>query len=203
MKTINSRLYEFITQDQGLTPIKFAKNIGVKEVIIFSLIGGEATKIDKETLAKIKKKYPLLNTVWLEKGTGEKFVAPAVKKKRDHWATIKPEEEKEMMKPIGERIVKLRETNGYIMEEVAKAIGIGMSGYSALEQGYAKISVPKLMKLKQFYNVSWDYLFDGRNVDPEKAKALDEANRIIKDQKDTIELLKQNNALLMEKTKKK
>ncbi len=203
MKRVNNRLYEFITEDQESTAKKFAASIGVPEPEITKIIFGETNGIDKKILLAISNKYPDLNIDWLTKGIGDKILVKD-KKKRDHWKRRTPDEEINMIAPIIDRLTKLREFNKYTMEEIGEVVGLSVSGYSAIEQKMSKPTLPKLMKLKDLYKVSWEYLLEGKVEDLEKVKDLQEANKTIKQQAETIELLRENLAMLKEikKTKK-
>lgn len=69
--SIKSRLAEFLNY-LGIGQAKFASKVGVSRGFANNV--GDTIRAD--TLAKIKSKYPELNTIWLLTGQGEMIVAP-------------------------------------------------------------------------------------------------------------------------------
>lgn len=53
----------------------------------------------------------------------------------------------------------LRETNGYTQEYVGSVLGIEQNTYSKLENGQIKLTVDRVKKLGELYNVDPEYLF--------------------------------------------
>lgn len=62
------------------------------------------------------------------------------------------------VKEMYERIRELRQEKGYTTIEISTKLGIEQSYYSKLELGKHKISLPNLIKIADFYNVSIDYI---------------------------------------------
>ncbi len=59
---------------------------------------------------------------------------------------------------IRERLILERRNKQLSQEEVAKVLAVSQRTYSSYELGYTRISVERLKRLAQFYNVSMDYL---------------------------------------------
>ncbi len=59
---------------------------------------------------------------------------------------------------IGNRLRDLREEEGLLQKDVAKALGISRSTYTNYEQGTREPSLDMVVKLCDFYKVSADYL---------------------------------------------
>ncbi len=59
---------------------------------------------------------------------------------------------------IGKRLRDLREEEGLLQKDVAKALGISRSTYTNYEQGTREPSLDMVVKLCDFYKVSADYL---------------------------------------------
>lgn len=70
-----------------------------------------------------------------------------------------------MIKKMGERIRNLRESRGLGLIEAAKGIGLSRSCLSNIEHGIVtdcKITI--LCKISIFYNVTIDYLVNGKSA---------------------------------------
>ena len=67
-------------------------------------------------------------------------------------------EEIEILAVLAERLRQLREQNDYTQSDVAKIINYEQVTYSHYEMCRKWISIPSLIKLAKFYNVSTDYL---------------------------------------------
>lgn len=57
-----------------------------------------------------------------------------------------------------ERLKEIREDKDYKQNDIAKVLKISQAQYSRCEMGINLISLEKLNKLADFYNVSIDYL---------------------------------------------
>ena len=57
-----------------------------------------------------------------------------------------------------ERLKEIREDKDYKQSDIAKVLKISQAQYSRCEMGINLISLEKLNKLADFYNVSIDYL---------------------------------------------
>jgi transcriptional regulator with XRE-family HTH domain len=63
------------------------------------------------------------------------------------------------MERFGEKLHSLRKRHSLTIRELAEALGIKSSGYiTALEQGEKLPSVPLLVRISEFFNVSTDKL---------------------------------------------
>ena len=62
------------------------------------------------------------------------------------------------MKIFAERLRKVREERGESREDLGKAIGVGMSQISEMENDRKGTTLEKLVVLCRHYNVSADYL---------------------------------------------
>ncbi len=56
------------------------------------------------------------------------------------------------------RLKEIREDRDLLQKDIAQALGIKQQQYSEYELGSVLISIEKLNKLADFYNVSIDYL---------------------------------------------
>ena len=59
---------------------------------------------------------------------------------------------------IRERLILERHNKQLSQEEVAKVLNVSQRTYSSYELGYTRISVERLKRLAQYYDVSMDYL---------------------------------------------
>lgn len=62
------------------------------------------------------------------------------------------------------RIVELRKTHGMNQNEISELIGMGgKAGFSAAEaiNGRVFFTIDQLFKLKQVFDITWDYLLEG------------------------------------------
>ena len=66
------------------------------------------------------------------------------------------------MKRSGERIRRLRITNGLTQERLAEALNIDQSFYGRIETGKKGCSVDLFIQLSTLFDVSLDYLILGR-----------------------------------------
>lgn len=105
----------------------------------------------------------------------------------------------------------LRDVNGYTQEYIASELGINQNTYSKLESGQTKLTVDRVKRLAELYNVDPDYFLSedapiinynsgskSRSIintqnyhDNQEAKALDKLYEKLLSEKDKqIELLK-------------
>lgn len=65
-----------------------------------------------------------------------------------------------------ERIIELKKTRSLLQKDIANAAGITTRNYQRYEKGEQQPTLPVLLKLADFFNVSLDYLV-GRSDNPE------------------------------------
>lgn len=61
---------------------------------------------------------------------------------------------------IGEKVKKIRESNGYSQEYTAQLLGINRVSLSQVENGERKITADEVSKLSEVFNISADVLLD-------------------------------------------
>lgn len=69
---------------------------------------------------------------------------------------------------FSERLKLLRQENRYKQRELAEIFGLKLRGYQEYEYGHAYPTVPGLIQIAKFFDVSTDYLLglsDKREVD--------------------------------------
>lgn len=76
-----------------------------------------------------------------------------------------------------ERIIELKKTRSLLQKDIANAIGITVRNYQRYEKNEAQPTLPVLLKLADFFNVSLDYLV-GRTNFPDIVMK-DEAGNIV------------------------
>lgn len=59
---------------------------------------------------------------------------------------------------VKETIKDLRKANNYTQEYVAEKLGISQNAYSKIELGHSGISIKKLFKFSEIYNVTPQYI---------------------------------------------
>lgn len=64
---------------------------------------------------------------------------------------------------IGKRVRELRTSKGISATFVAKNVGLSRSMMSAIELEKCNVTVPQLVALSDFFNVSIDYLVKGES----------------------------------------
>ena len=64
-----------------------------------------------------------------------------------------------------ERLLELKSTRKLLQKEIAEAIEITVRNYQRYEKGEAQPTLPVLLKLADYFDVSLDYLV-GRSDDP-------------------------------------
>ena len=64
------------------------------------------------------------------------------------------------MKKMYKRIKQLRQETGKTAIEVSIKLGIEQSYYSKIELGKQAVSLPNLIKIADFFNVSVDYILE-------------------------------------------
>ena len=72
------------------------------------------------------------------------------------------------MSDFSERLKLLRQENRYKQREMADIFGLKLRGYQSYEYGNAYPTVPGLIQIAKFFDVSTDYLLgltDKREVD--------------------------------------
>lgn len=69
------------------------------------------------------------------------------------------------MTNLSERLIQLKEEQGVLKKDIAKAVGISIMGYYRYEAGERVPNADVLIKLADYFNVSLDYLV-GRSDDP-------------------------------------
>lgn len=69
--------------------------------------------------------------------------------------------EEVLRQDIGYRIMRLRESYGYTREELAEKIGISWQHLANIEKGRRGIPLPLLLRFREQFNVSADYLIYG------------------------------------------
>ena len=69
------------------------------------------------------------------------------------------------MSDFSERLKLLREENRYKQRELAEIFGLKLRGYQSYEYGDAYPTVPGLIQIAKFFDVSIDYLL-GLTDDP-------------------------------------
>ncbi len=66
---------------------------------------------------------------------------------------------------VCENIRRLRTLQNYKAEEVAKKLGISKSAYSELENNKTEITLTRLQKLSDIFNVSYDFILNAKATD--------------------------------------
>lgn len=99
---------------------------------------------------------------------------------------------------IGKRIAQLRTEKNMSQEELAKELNYAQNTISKIETGYNALTLENLIRLTKFFNVSYDYICDGKNL-----TILDILTQYIKidyattkDFQSTYPVLKINSALI-------
>jgi len=69
------------------------------------------------------------------------------------------------MSNLSDRLVQLKKERGLLQKDIAKAVGLSISGYQRYERGTRQPTADTINKLSQFFNVSADYLL-GLTDDP-------------------------------------
>lgn len=67
---------------------------------------------------------------------------------------------------FSERIVALKKTRNVLQKDIASAIGLTVRNYQRYEKGEAQPTLPYLIALADYFDVSLDYLV-GRTDNPE------------------------------------
>lgn len=82
---------------------------------------------------------------------------------------------------LSERLVSLRESNGFTQVDVSEKLGIKRARYNAWEQGLSQPNVEMLKSIAELYKISLDYLVgksDMTNAEIERL-SLDSDIRVI------------------------
>ncbi|EGT3953492.1 helix-turn-helix domain-containing protein [Clostridioides difficile] len=88
------------------------------------------------------------------------------------------------VKESGKRIKKLRNISQLTQRELAEKINISHSMMAKIEQGTKMVSVDLGIEIAEYFDVTLDYLFLGREMKTEKLEAqLEAAINIIKNVK--------------------
>lgn len=66
-----------------------------------------------------------------------------------------------------ERIIEIKESRGLLQKDIANAIGLSVRNYQRYEKGEQQPTLPFLLKLADYFDVSLDYLV-GRSDNPER-----------------------------------
>lgn len=73
---------------------------------------------------------------------------------------------------IGERIRELRKRKGLSQENVAEALDISVKHLSKIERDEVSFSVPILIKISMYFEVSSDYILKGEEYKLSKTNLL-------------------------------
>ena len=68
---------------------------------------------------------------------------------------------------FSERIIEIKKNKNLLQKDIAAAIGVTVRNYQRYEKGQAQPTLPVLIALADYFNVSLDYLV-GRSDDPER-----------------------------------
>lgn len=78
---------------------------------------------------------------------------------------------------FSERIIEIKTSRNILQKDIANAIGITVRNYQRYEKGEQQPTLPVLLKLADFFNVSLDYLVGRSNLSDIVMK--DEAGNIV------------------------
>lgn len=76
----------------------------------------------------------------------------------------KKKEVKQEYDPIAERLKEVRISLNLTQKEMGEAVGFSSQGIGALENGLYTPNFHVLRSLKKVFNISYDYLFDGKGI---------------------------------------
>jgi transcriptional regulator with XRE-family HTH domain len=229
LDSINKRLKFFIENHLQSNPRQFALSLdSVSPGVISNIVGNRLNKPSNTLLTKIKYKYPELNLEWLIMGGDVDMLVKEyeyknlVKTDKTMKTMKNPQEEvpfpadsknkealkkyeKKIMTPIIKRIRDLRLEARYTNDDMAKFLGMTITGYASIEQGLVYFSVPKLIRMSKVFKKSYKYMLDGVDEDsiPVSPKEMAEKDKEISQLKKEISLLEKNIALLEQLSKKK
>ena len=68
------------------------------------------------------------------------------------------------MSTFPERVKELRQENRYKQREMADILGLKLRGYQEYEYGHAYPTVPGLIQIAEFFQVSTDYLLGRTDI---------------------------------------
>lgn len=68
---------------------------------------------------------------------------------------------------FSERIIELKKTKNLLQKDIANAINITVRNYQRYEKGEQQPTLPVVIKLADYFNISIDYLV-GRSDDPHR-----------------------------------
>ncbi len=69
------------------------------------------------------------------------------------------------MLKLCDRLVELKDSKGYLQKDIAKSSGMSLRTYQRYEKGQVQPTLPVLIALADFFDISIDYLV-GRSDDP-------------------------------------
>ena len=69
------------------------------------------------------------------------------------------------MLKLCDRLVELKDSKGYLQKDIAKSSGLSLRTYPRYEKGQVQPTLPVLIALADFFDISIDYLV-GRSDDP-------------------------------------
>lgn len=69
------------------------------------------------------------------------------------------------MLKLCDRLVELKDSKGYLQKDIAKSSGMSLRTYQRYEKGRVQPTLPVLIALADFFDISIDYLV-GRSDDP-------------------------------------
>lgn len=91
-------------------------------------------------------------------------------------------DESRQMKEISQRLKQLRKEKGVNQDQLAKMLDITRAAYGKIETGVNEVTVRHLLKLSNYYDVSFDWLITGKD-------AKEDTRRFGKHSKDVKQML--------------
>lgn len=104
---------------------------------------------------------------------------------------MEEENDKPIVKQVGERVARLRRDRGWKQKDLAERIGCSLQQVSKLERGSWVPRVSLLVRLAEAFNVTADYLLTGRGpqrpgIDVRFRERLPALDRLPEPQRDSL-----------------
>jgi transcriptional regulator with XRE-family HTH domain len=96
---------------------------------------------------------------------------------------------RKMEESISERIKRIRKEKGLNQSELSEKTGISQRSISAIENGVTDPSTKQIKAISEFFNVSKDYLIDGKEGENTISKSEQEIIQLVRKDSDIKETL--------------
>ncbi len=94
-----------------------------------------------------------------------------------------------MEETISERIKKMRKEKGLNQSELSEKTGISQRSISAIENGITDLSTKQIKIISEFFNVSTDYLINGKDTENTISETEQEIIQLVRKDIDIKETL--------------